>query len=79
MGLRSIVPIWYIRVMKLGEYLETSGLTATEFASRIGVSHASVVRYRNGTRRPDWPTLEKIVAETDGAVTAEDFFGTAAA
>lgn len=77
--MHSIVPMWYICGMKLAEYLQKHSLSASEFARRIGVSHSAVVRYRNGKRRPDWQTLQKITEETGGAVSAQDFFEKSAA
>jgi predicted transcriptional regulator len=59
--------------MKLGEYLNRRKLTRSAFAEIIGVSHAAVVRYINGTRRPEWPVIDRIREATNGAVRARDF------
>lgn len=59
--------------MKLSEYLKQEALTASAFADRVGVTHVAIVRYLNGARRPDWPTLHRIVKVTNGQVTANDF------
>lgn len=63
-----------VGVMQLSEWLKLRNITAAEFAGRIGVSPMAVSRYLSGQRRPDWDiVLPKIVKETGGAVTANDF------
>ena len=59
--------------MQLSDYLREKSLTTTEFGRRIGTSHATVSRLATGKRRPGWDLLAKIIKETDGAVTADDF------
>lgn len=59
--------------MKLDTYLATVGITDAIFASRVGVDRTTISRLRNGKVRPDWKTLDAIVAVTDGAVTPNDF------
>ena len=47
-----------------------------EFAERIGITRQAVHRYRANKRRPtNSELLAKITAATDGAVTANDFYG----
>jgi transcriptional regulator with XRE-family HTH domain len=59
--------------MKLKEYLREKDITAREFADLIGVDYSSVTRYCAGSRRPEWPILERITVATGGAVTPTDF------
>ncbi len=68
------MPIWYESLMKLAAFLATAGTTHAEFAARIGVSQASVSRYAAGLRIPEPYPMARIVAETRGAVTANDFY-----
>lgn len=49
-----------------------------QFATRIGRSPEAVRRYLNGERTPDRETMRRIAFETNGEVTANDFFGLAA-
>lgn len=60
--------------MKLSEYLTTKKIKAAQFASLIGKHRSSVLRFCDGTRRPDLETLERIHEHTGGEVTAQDFF-----
>lgn len=60
--------------MKLRDYLDREKLTITAFAGQVGVSHAAIVRYINGTRRPEWPVIDKIAEITKGDVRPDDFF-----
>lgn len=64
----------------LSEYLKLADATADEqaerirrFAARIKVDVVTVRRYLSGSRRPSWEVLPRIVKETKGAVTADDF------
>lgn len=58
--------------MTLSEWLTKNQIADTAFADRIGVSRQALHRYKNG-RRPEWSVLERIVRETEGAVTPNDF------
>lgn len=60
--------------MKLAEFLATTRTTHAAFATRIGVSQAAVSRYAAGLRVPEPEHMLRIVAETAGAVTANDFY-----
>lgn len=60
--------------MDLRQYLDESGLSATEFAGRIGVTPMAVSRYLGRERVPRAGVLARIIAETNGKVTANDFF-----
>lgn len=58
--------------MTLDAYLEAKHDTATELASRLGISGASVSRIRNGTQRLSLSLAARIVVATGGKVTLED-------
>lgn len=60
--------------MKLAAYLECNDISPAEFAGRISVHETSVYRYLRGERIPNRDTLERIHLETNGQVTANDFF-----
>lgn len=60
--------------MKLRDYLNAHELTMAAFGAKLGVSHATVVRYCNGSRKPSWRVMEKIERVTLGDVVAADFF-----
>jgi len=59
--------------MQLSEWLQKHGVSQDEFADRIKCDRTSVTRYVNGRRMPRREVLARIVAETSGAVTANDF------
>lgn len=59
--------------MKLGDYLKLVDKSTDQFGAEIGVSGATVRRWRLGTNRPEWDVIEKIMKATGGAVTANDF------
>jgi 3,4-dihydroxy 2-butanone 4-phosphate synthase/GTP cyclohydrolase II len=58
--------------MDLRSYLAEHRLTHEAFARQIGVTTSAVTKLVAGTR-PSWPTMERIVAATSGAVTPNDF------
>jgi transcriptional regulator with XRE-family HTH domain len=60
--------------MQLAQWLTQHGVSYAAFGKRIGRSRAAVERYAKGARMPDSSTMPRIVAETDGAVTANDFY-----
>ena len=60
--------------MKLDAWLERSGTRDNEFARRIGVSRVTLFRLKTGRRVPRRNVMDKINTETEGAVTANDFF-----
>ncbi|HEU4341465.1 MAG TPA: helix-turn-helix transcriptional regulator [Candidatus Binatia bacterium] len=60
--------------MKLADYLKCHKLSAADFAERISVHETTVYRYLRGERIPNRDTLERILGETKGEVTANDFF-----
>lgn len=57
----------------LENYLQVNGFSATEFGSKIGVSQVAVWRYLNG-RVPSASIMVRILNETGGKVTPNDFF-----
>jgi transcriptional regulator with XRE-family HTH domain len=60
--------------MKLSDFMELKRLNDAEFARQLGRSTAAVWHYRKGSRIPRPDTMARIVALTNGAVTANDFF-----
>lgn len=60
--------------MKLQAYLTSRDCPAREFGRRLGVSPAAVARYAAGKRIPAPDVMRRIVVETDGAVTPNDFY-----
>lgn len=60
--------------MKLATWLSENGLNFVEFGARIERSGEAVRRYASGERIPDRETMPRIVRETGGSVTANDFF-----
>ena len=60
--------------MKLGDWLRSNGVTRADFARRIGVSPGAVTLIcREHGAWISRETAERIVAETQGAVTPNDF------
>lgn len=57
----------------LAQFLNESGQTPEQFAVSIDVDPVTVRRYLNGTRRPSWIVMPRIVAATAGRVTADSF------
>ncbi|MFC4255409.1 XRE family transcriptional regulator [Altererythrobacter xixiisoli] len=60
--------------MNLKDWLSDQGLRNADFAKRIDCTAEAVRRYANGDRIPGRDIMPKIVEETGGAVTANDFF-----
>ena len=58
--------------MNLDTYLRAEGIKGTEFSARIGVSEVSLSRIRRGDQNISRELIRRIVAATNGAVTAED-------
>lgn len=57
----------------LGQYLTEERKTPEEFAALIDVDPVTVRRYLNGSRRPSWDVMPRIVSATAGRVTADSF------
>jgi predicted transcriptional regulator len=61
--------------MQLKHWLLENGVSPREFAHRIGLAHGtSIYRYLDGGRVPARKFLLRIVIETRGAVTPDDFY-----
>ena len=56
----------------LADYLSETGTTQVAFAEKIERTHATVSRIAAGKQSPDPDTLNRIVKESDGAVTRAD-------
>lgn len=48
-------------------------LSRSEFARRIGRDPATITKIIKGHVRPDWTTMDRIKAETNGDISAQDF------
>ena len=59
----------------LASYLEQNGLTASDFARKLGAAPSTVTRWLKNERAPDVDTMKRIYALTDGAVEPNDFCG----
>lgn len=64
--------------MHLDAYLKAEKLGNREFGEKIGVTEMTVCRYRKG-RMPKPQIAVKLIAATNGAVTADDLVAVAAA
>lgn len=61
--------------MRLNEYIEDNQVKVAEFAVAIGVTRDCVYKYMSGKRKPtDEIILQNIKVETQGKVTANDFY-----
>ena len=60
--------------MRLTQFLTEQRVPVPAFADRIGVSQAALYRYIAGARTPRRDVMQRIVAETAGAVQPNDFF-----
>lgn len=60
--------------MKLRTYLSKHEIPAAQFAERLKVTHATVCRYRDGSRIPRPDIMARIVSATVGAVGPADFY-----
>lgn len=60
--------------MKLADYLNETNTTVTAFARKIDEAQETVSRYVNGQRIPRPAIMSKIVVETEGRVTPNDFY-----
>lgn len=60
---------------KLMEYLKRENISFSEFGRRAGTKHARTIeRIAKGQRDPGVKMLRGIIAASDGALTANDFF-----
>ena len=58
--------------MQLDQYMRLRGLTQAAMAERLGISEAHLSRILAGKGTPSLRLCDRIAAETEGAVTAED-------
>ena len=63
--------------MTLSDYLKLTDQTDEKFAAKIGVNRSTVTRIRHGNF-PSKTTIDAIVEETGGKVTANDLMVSAA-
>jgi hypothetical protein len=64
----------YLSGMKLSHYLTLHDIRPADFAAALGIkSRMTLYRYLVGSRRPGAVTLAKIVQQTQGQVTEQDF------
>ena len=59
--------------MKLASWLKSNGISARDFAARIGTTEATISRLKNARAQPSFELAEKILEATAGAVTPNDF------
>lgn len=59
--------------MHLSDYMTSKNLRDEDVAPEINVTRETVSRIRRRKVRPDWETIRRLVAWSDGAVTANDF------
>lgn len=60
--------------MRLYDWLVSNDVSDADFAERVGTSPHAVKKWRYGERIPRSVALARIVAATNGQVTANDFF-----
>lgn len=58
--------------MKLNDYVELAGITASELAAMVGVTYPTAWRWLHGTRQPNREQMRSIFHATKGAVTPND-------
>lgn len=59
--------------MKLETYMQKRNLSDEMFADLVGVDRSTVVKWRNGSRRPNVAAIAAIELRTNGKVRARDF------
>jgi transcriptional regulator with XRE-family HTH domain len=64
-----------IVIMKLRDYLDKTSTSQAQFAQAIGVTQQAVSGWVFNGKTPRRGVLARIVRETKGAVTANDFMG----
>lgn len=60
--------------MKLKEWLKERGMTAAEFARRVGVHRCTVFLWLHRRKEPKYRNYLKIKEITDGKVTYDEIF-----
>ena len=64
--------------MKLANYLEADGNSATKLAKAVGVAVSTITRAAKGEIIPSHKLMSAIYEKTDGKVTPSDFYDFAA-
>ena len=59
--------------MTLSEWFKLQGMSITEFARRIGVTHSNASRLINGKSQPGLRTAQRIFLESRGQVGLMDW------
>ncbi len=59
--------------MKLADYMRVNNVTDVALAAKLGVASTTVLRWRRGFTKPDWPVVPEIAKYTNGKVMANDF------
>ena len=67
------VPLWHLPGMKLKDYITKNKISVPEFAVLIGVDVTAIRRYIHGERMPRVGVIRRIMAATNGKVTADDY------
>jgi transcriptional regulator with XRE-family HTH domain len=57
----------------LTRYRKARGLTIDAFAAKIGASKATISRLEGGLQDPSFALVRRIIAETEGEISADDF------
>ena len=65
--------------MTLDQYIRDKGLTNAEFGELVGANHSTISRLRKGKQVPGPDLMVAIYEVTEGAVSANDFYGIMAA
>ena len=60
--------------MRLKEYLKLNKITNKQFSKELGISPVSLSRYISGERIPEKDIVLKILKQTDGSVSPNDFY-----
>ena len=61
--------------MKLSEFMQAQSLSDDDMAEKLGISRATVSRYRRGLVTPSPEVMKNIVELSGGVITANDLLG----
>ncbi len=56
--------------MTVDQYLSAEGITAADFAKRVGLTEASISRIRSGRQNITLDVIRRIIAASDGSISA---------
>lgn len=59
--------------MNLAEFMKAEGINDQQLAEKVKRDRSNVLRWRNGTTKPDFAALVEIEKISGGKVTARDF------